>query len=74
MKKENKFDKNKYDQKYIKDNYKRVVMNLRPHIVNYIDSGAKKNNLNRTAFMTACINYCIHNNIDLSEYVINTDK
>ena len=38
MEKENKFDKSKYDQRYIKDNYKRIVMNLRPHIVNYIDS------------------------------------
>lgn len=66
MQKENKFDKSKYDQMYIKDNYKRIVMNLRPEYVNYIDSGAKNNNLNRTGFITACINYCIENNIDLT--------
>lgn len=64
-----KFDKNKYDIEYKKQNYKRFVMELKPEFNTLIQDYSNDIQTNKTAFVKACILYCIDNNIDLSKYI-----
>jgi len=65
MEKENKFDKNKYNIQYKKDNYKRFVMELKPDFKDLIYTYSKDIGMNQTEFVTSCINYCIENGVFL---------
>lgn len=63
MKKENKFDKNKYDIQYKKDNYKRFVMELKPDFKDLINTESKSRGMKCSEFVTNCIKYCVEHDI-----------
>lgn len=63
---EKKFNKNEYDKEYLKSHYKRINILCKPseydNIVSYcIDNGIKS----KSAYIIACCQYCIDNNIDV---------
>lgn len=63
MKKEKKFNKNEYDKEYHKEHYKRFVMNLKPDFFDLISTVSSDLGMNKTEFVTNCINYCIENGV-----------
>ena len=64
MKNEKKFDKNKYNIEYKKQNYKRFVMELQPSFKEEIQNSAIDSGFSNSAeFVRACIRYCIDNHV-----------
>ena len=65
MENSQKYNKNKYNIEYKKQNYKRFVMELKPEFKEEIQRSAEGFGVTASAFVTACIRYCIDNKIDI---------
>ena len=64
MEKAGKYDKNKYNIEYKKQNYKRFVMELKPEFKAEIQKNAAALGFgNASEFVKACIRYCIDNSV-----------
>ncbi|MDE6709786.1 MAG: hypothetical protein K2J76_04795 [Oscillospiraceae bacterium] len=56
----------KASNKYNKENYKQLKVNVKPNDYNTIDNYCKGKGVSKTQFIVAACKYCIDNNIDLN--------
>ena len=64
-KKKKKFDKVKYDNEYIKNNYKRINLLLKPEIAEEIADYCNSKGISKSQFLAKAALYYIENEIDI---------
>jgi len=62
------FDKQKYDREYVKCNYKRHSVLIKPDLEQYIEEYCKYNGMSFNEFFTNAAKYIIGEKIDIKNY------
>lgn len=63
--KKDKFNKVKYDNEYIKNNYKRMNLLFKPEIAQEIEDYCTSRNISKSQFIAKAALYYINNEIDI---------